>query len=96
MVVFGLMVVIFGFGVVVGGGAAGKETFAKTRVNFVKTDKHNKYMLLSRVLFCGYRYDYGAGSSLWPKVQELAVAITFNEGAKVVAYAFAIAFAPLS
>ena len=53
-------------------------------------------MLLSRVLFCGYRYDYGAGSSLWPKVQELAVAITFNEGAKVVAYAFAIAFAPLS
>ena len=87
---------VVGFGVVVGRGAAGKETFAKIRVNFVKTDKHNKYMLLSRVLFCGYRYDYGAGSSLWPKVQELAVAITFNEGAKVVAYAFAIAFAPLS
>ena len=34
-----------------------------------------------RVLFCGCRY--GFGSSLWLKVQELAVAITFKECGKV-------------
>ena len=55
-----------------------------------------KVLVVIRVLFCGYYYDYGVGSSLWSRVQKLAVAITFNEGAKVVAYAFAIAFAPLS
>ena len=47
-----------------------------------------------RVLFCGCRYGYG--SSLWLKVQESAVAITFKECGKVFAYMVAIAFTALS
>ena len=42
VVVVGFEVVLFRFGVGVGVGATGKETFGKIRVTFVEVDKNEK------------------------------------------------------